>query len=90
MEPFGIGNEEPLFCFKDVDIIETHRLGQDGKHLRLDVKGKDQKIIKCMAFFAPESWFALGRDTTHNLLSRPTINEFRGVRTPEARLIDVV
>ena len=90
LEPFGIGNEEPLFCFKDVDIIETHRLGQDGKHLRLDVKGKDQKIIKCMAFFAPESWFALGRDTTHNLLIRPTINEFRGVRTPEARLIDVV
>ncbi|MDO4612251.1 MAG: single-stranded-DNA-specific exonuclease RecJ [Candidatus Saccharibacteria bacterium] len=90
LEPFGIGNEEPLFCLKNVDILESCRMGKDKNHLRLDVKGKDKKPFKCVAFFAPEKWFNLDQETTHSLLIRPEINEFRGVRSAEARLIDIL
>jgi single-stranded-DNA-specific exonuclease len=53
LEPFGPGNEEPIFRICGARIVEARRLGADGKHLRLDIKGKDGKIIKCIAFYAP-------------------------------------
>jgi len=90
LEPFGTGNEEPLFCLKNITIAETRRLGKDGNHLRLDVRGKDDKILKCIAFFAPENWFNLDPETPHNLLVRPVLNDFQGTRSAEARLVDIL
>ncbi|MFA6518825.1 MAG: single-stranded-DNA-specific exonuclease RecJ [Candidatus Shapirobacteria bacterium] len=34
-EPFGIGNPEPLFLFKDLEIKSIRVLGQTGDHLKL-------------------------------------------------------
>ena len=90
LEPFGPGNEEPIFCLKNAEIIETKRMGQDQNHLRLDLKAKDQKTIKSVAFFAPENWFNLYEDEKYNFLIKPVENEWNGVRSVEARLIDVL
>ncbi|MDO4507874.1 MAG: single-stranded-DNA-specific exonuclease RecJ [Candidatus Saccharibacteria bacterium] len=90
LEPFGIGNEAPLFCLENVNVLESRRMGKDNKHLRLDVKGKDKKSLKCVAFFAKEPWFNLNQDEPHNLLIEPVINEFNGIRSAEARLIDIL
>ena len=89
LEPFGPGNEEPIFCLKNAEIAESRRMGEDQNHLRLDLRGKDGKIIKSVAFFAPKNWFNLYDDQTYNFLIQPTINEWNGVRSVEARLIDV-
>ena len=89
LEPFGPGNEEPIFRICGAQIVEARRLGADGKHLRLDIKGRDGKIIKCIAFYAPEKWFNLYPDDVYDVLIQPTINEFRGTRSVEARLIDI-
>ena len=90
LEPFGPGNEEPIFCLKDAEIIDTRRMGQDGTHLRLDLKGNDGKIIKSVAFSAPDPWFNLYDDESYNFLIQPTINEWNGIRSVEARLIDII
>lgn len=89
LEPFGAGNEEPIFCIKNPQILEIKRMGDKGQHLRIDLKGKDNKILKCVAFFAPESWFNLDNYDQYDFLIKPIENEFRGVRSVEARLIDV-
>ncbi len=89
LEPFGAGNEEPIFCIENPEILETKRMGDKGQHLRIDLKGKDNKILKCVAFFAPESWFNLDNYDQHDFLIKPIENEFRGVRSVEARLIDI-
>ena len=90
LEPFGAGNEEPLFCLENPEIVETKRMGDHGQHLRLDLKGKDGKILKCIAFSAPESWFRLDNYDPHDFIVKPIENEWNGVRSVEARLIDVV
>ena len=90
LEPFGAGNEEPLFCLKNAYILEARRMGDKGQHLRLDLRGKDGKILKCVAFFAPENWFNLSADESYNFFIKPVENEWNGVRSVEARLIDVV
>lgn len=90
LEPFGPGNEEPIFCLKHAHIIESKKMGQDQNHLRLDLQGKDHKIIKTVAFFAPENWFSLYDDEAYNFLIKPVENEWNGVRSTEARLIDII
>ncbi len=90
LEPYGPGNEEPIFCLTGASILETRRMGSDGQHLRLDLRGKDGKIIKCVSFFAPASWFTLDEAENYDFLIRPIENEFRGVRSVEARLLDIL
>ncbi len=90
LEPFGMGNSEPIFCLKSGQIVDQKRLGQDGTHLRLDLKGEGTKVIKALAFSAPESWFSLYDDTTYDFLIQPTANEWNGVRSIEARLLDIL
>lgn len=88
LEPFGPGNEEPVFCLKNAHIEEKKVMGKDQNHLRLDLK-KGQKTIKSVAFFAPKDWFNLYEDESYNFLIKPTENEWNGVRSVEARLIDI-
>ena len=89
LEPFGPGNEEPVFCLKNAHIEEKKVMGKDQNHLRLDLK-KGQKTIKSVAFFAPKDWFSLYEDEKYNFLIKPTENEWNGVRSIEARLIDIL
>ena len=63
-------------------------MGKDQNHLRLDLK-KGQKTIKSVAFFAPKDWFNLYEDESYNFLIKPTENEWNGVRSVEARLVDI-
>ena len=90
LEPFGAGNEEPVICIKSPEIVETRRMGDQGQHLRINLRGKDGKILKCVAFSAPEAWFNLDNNETYNFLIKPVENEWNGTRSVEARLIDVV
>ena len=90
LEPFGAGNEEPVFCLEDPEIVTIKRLGDHSQHLRIDLRGKDKTIIKCIAFSAPESWFALDNYDPHSFILKPIENEWNGVRSIEARLLDVV
>ena len=49
MEPFGMGNPEPLFITRNLNVLQRQRVG-DGSHLRLQVQGKDASPISCIAF----------------------------------------
>ena len=89
LEPFGAGNEEPIFRISGAQILETKRMGGDGQHLRVDIRGQDGGIIKCVAFFAPEEWFQLDIDSEYEFLIKLVENEWNGVRSAEARLIDI-
>ncbi len=90
LEPFGNGNAEPYVCLKNVNILESRRMGSEQNHLRLDVIGEGKKSLKCVAFFAQENWFNLDHDEPRDLIVAPAINEFNGVRSAEARLIDIL
>lgn len=91
LEPFGAGNEEPIFRIKNATIVEIKRMGDKGQHLRLDIRDKSGKIIKCVAFFAPEKWLSgLYADETYDFLIKPVENEWNGTRSVEARICDII
>ena len=90
LEPFGTGNEEPIFRLKNTEIYEIRKMGAEGQHLRLDMKDKNSRILKLVAFFAPETWLTL--DPAYDKIEpivKLTENDFNGVKSVEARLIDL-
>lgn len=89
LEPYGAGNEEPIFAIKNAHILNSKHMGDKGQHIRLDIKSKDGKIIKCVAFSAPEKWFTLYDDESYTFTIKPVENNWNGVRSIEARLLDI-
>ena len=92
LEPFGAGNEEPIFKLKNVQIENVTRMGADHNHLRVDLRDKNGKYLKLVAFYAPEEWLNL--DPTDPMLKvepliKLTENDFNGVKSVEARIIDL-
>ena len=89
LEPFGAGNEEPAFRLQNVDIINTTRMGADRNHLRIDVQDSHGNVLKLVAFFAPDQWLALTPDDHIAPLIKVAANEFNGVISVEARIVDI-
>ena len=91
LEPYGPGNEEPIFRLKNVEIANITRMGADRNHLRLDLRDHHGKILKCLAFFAPEKWLQIDPDFDRiEPLVRFTENNFNGVKSLEARICDII
>ncbi len=89
LEPFGPGNEDPVFRIENATIESKALMGEDQNHLRLDIKDKKGNKLKLIAFYAPEKWLNLNTEIPHDILFRPIENEFRSVRTVEGRIVDL-
>lgn len=90
LEPYGAGNEEPILRLTGATIVEKRRMGADQNHLRLDLMTKDGKTIKAIAFFANPEWLALPEDAECDYFVKPIENEWRGTRSIEARLVNIM
>lgn len=91
LEPYGPGNEEPVFRLKNVQIANLTRLGVDQNHLRIDLMDKNSKTIKLIAFYAPEKWFNLDPNCDQiEPLVKFIENDFNGVKSLEARICDII
>jgi len=49
-EPFGMHNEEPIYAAKGLTIVNIDPVGQDGKHLRMNLKHNSQTVRKTIGF----------------------------------------
>ena len=65
-------------------------MGSDRNHLRLDLQDPSGKSLKCLAFYAPEEWLSLDPaiDQVEPLV-KFTKNDFNGISSIEARIIDL-
>ena len=90
LEPFGPGNEEPIFQLSDIKITKASRMGPDRNHLRLDAKDKNGNFLKLIAFYAPQEWLDIDWDYTEvSPLVKFTENDWNGIKTLEARIVDI-
>lgn len=86
LEPYGVGNEEPIFLLPGVRVVEAAKLGVDGKHLRLTVWDQNGKSLKLIQFYAPEEYLQLRGGEVINAWITLGENEFRGLRSVEGRI----
>lgn len=89
LEPFGAGNEEPIFRLPEVDIINISHMGAEQNHLRLDIRDKKGNNLKLVAFYAPEQWLSLTSEDKIVPLIKLMENDFNGVKSAEARIVDI-
>ncbi len=89
LEPYGPGNEEVVLHLKHVKIANITLMGTEKQHLRLDIEDNAGRPLKIVAFFAPEKWLELSPETEISPTIKLVENEFRGVRSVEARLVDL-
>lgn len=89
LEPFGAGNEEPIFRICDATITNVSRMGADQNHLRLEMRDKKGHNLKLISFYAPEKWFTLTPEDRVSPLIKVMENDYNGVKSVEARILDI-
>lgn len=87
LEPFGNGNEVPIFRLKEMRVMEAARLGAEGQHLRLLVWDKAGRGMKIIGFGVPEEYLNLKAGDTIDAWVTLEENVFRGIRSVEGRIV---
>lgn len=78
LEPFGNGNEKPLFGAKNVFVWKIQRIGKNGEYLKLTLK-ENHTIIEGLFFGnAEEMEEEISQGDTIDIVYYPKINEYRG------------
>ncbi len=90
LEPYGMGNQEPVFLLPEVRVVEAAKLGADQNHLRLMLWDRFGNSLKVMAFYAPEEYLGLRGGETLNLWVTLSENNYKGVRSVEGRIVRMV
>lgn len=95
LRPFGKDNPRPVFANKNVDIADVEMIGKDKKTMRMKLfqNGNYYNAIK---FNAVDDYEYLSLKFDGNIKSNkidivyyPDVNEFRGNRTLQIKLIDI-
>lgn len=85
MEPFGAGNEEPLFIKKCVQLKEVRKMGKDQNHLSFMMDG-----VKMVYFFAPEEVLRMQDGEIVDVKFRLVVDEWNGVKRASGRVAEIV
>lgn len=89
LAPFGKANPEPVFLIPSVKIAGTPKLmGQTSAHLSFTVK-QNGGAIRVVAFGRADLFDTVSSGSPLDLAVTPIVNDWRGTRTPEFRLLDM-
>ncbi len=90
LEPFGKGNEKPVFAARNVQILESRVLGRSQNVLRLKLRDESGYDLDGIYFHdeMQEVLQDLQRVSKLHILYYPEINEYRGRRTLQVRVLD--
>ncbi len=87
MEPYGVGNAQPVFYISGLTVQKVMHIGNEGQHLKLSLI-KDGIVVDTIGF---------GLGKTHDIVFGSTVsvmcnldvNEFRGNRSVQLKIIDI-
>jgi single-stranded-DNA-specific exonuclease len=89
LAPFGEGNRRPLFCASGVTLAEPPKaMGATGQHIQMRLRHHAAQI-RGVAFGGAD-WLPHlpPPGQPFHIAFRPTINDYRGRRTPEIQVVD--
>ena len=89
LEPFGIGNPEPIFLLKNMKVERINKMGAEGQHMRMTLKDGLGKEIKLVAFNAPEEWMEIMEGEYRNVWVNLVENEWQNYRSVEGRILQI-
>lgn len=79
LEPFGKGNEKPVFADKHLNILSYRNIGKENQYTKMMVCDEQGHEMEAMAFFNEEEIYqAFLNKNKVSFTYYPQINEFRG------------
>ena len=87
--PFGIGNPTPIVQINNAAIDEVSTMGSEGAHLTMQL-GQSKKRIRAIWWGMGDAIQQLQRGVTIDVIAKVKVNEYRGNRTAELDIIDIV
>jgi len=88
LEPFGIGNPQPIIKTDNLTVVGIRKMGADSQHVKLDLIDGKGMSMQFIAFNAHETFFVeIGKKVS--VWSHPNINEWRGKRSVEGQLLRI-
>ncbi len=87
LEPYGAGNNRPVFCFLGAKIESMQNVGQN-RHLKLRLS-RGKHIFDAIYFSATREGCGLEAGDRVDAAFYLQINEFRGSRTVQLQIIDL-
>lgn len=89
LAPFGAGNPEPLFLVPGAGVAGRARLmGQNDAHLSFSIK-RTGGAVRVVGFHQAAHFELTRARRPLDLVVAPMVNEWKGVRTAELRLVDM-
>jgi single-stranded-DNA-specific exonuclease len=89
LAPFGAGNPEPRFAVRGAQVAGRPRLmGAGSDHLSFAVK-TPAGAIRVVAFRQAAAHDLVASGASLDLAVTPTVNEWRGTRTPELQASEI-
>lgn len=86
-EPFGCGNEKPVFALENARVVFIKKIGND-KHLKLKII-KDDKKFDAVGFNMAQFADALKIGSSVSVAFEPSVNYFNGTRSLQLLIKDL-
>ena len=87
LEPYGLGNPEPVFLLRNVFVQDVRKMGVDGKHLGLIVRDNSGSSIKLVAFYASDEWLSVEVGARIDVWITVERNEWNNLSSVEGRIV---
>lgn len=88
LEPYGMGNEKPVFAVKDAVVLNASTVGADNKHLRMRIE-KDGVQVNCIGFGFGEFEKIVESGSRVHVAFRLDINTYQGNESVQLVLCDI-
>lgn len=86
LEPFGMGNPEPMLKLDNALVVDLRKMGADNQYVKLEVQDNLGQSIKLISFNARAGHFVEPGERV-DVWFQPTVNEWKGRRSVEGRLV---
>jgi single-stranded-DNA-specific exonuclease len=90
LEPYGMGNPEPLFVTRGVTVLDKRLVGAEGSHLKLSVCADGGPPAECIAFGFGGSYDAVQVGSQIDVCYNIRPNHYGGVETAQVTVKDLV
>ena len=95
LEPFGIGNPDPVFIFKQVRVVEKRLLGANHDHLKLKVDDpntpqKENIVVDSIAFKKGNLDSSINVGDLINFTANLSLNIWNGYTSPQLVVKDIL
>lgn len=90
-EPFGEGNEEPIFLMKNLEVSDLRTVGNGEKHLKLSLKANDgtPKIFEAIGFNLTNGFSHLKKGDKVDIIFTISEDKWNGNKKIQLKLIDI-